>query len=80
MGTIDITKNQGRTALQVAPDGSLAFLTDEKAIQEVFSHVNLNQVAPLTSRGFKPYNVKGQYKYPQTKQTKTPQFKTNDGR
>lgn len=80
MGTIDITKNQGRTALQVAPDGSLAFLTDEKAIQEVFSHVNLNQVAPLTSRGFKPYNVKGQYKYPQAKQTKAPQFKTNDGR
>ena len=80
MGTIDITKNQGRTALQVAPDGSLAFLTDEKAIQEVFSHVNLNQIAPLTSRGFKPYNVKGQYKYPKLIQTNAFSVRQKEGR
>lgn len=80
VATLEITKNDGRTALQIAQDGTLAFLTEEKDIQSVFSCVNLEQVAPLTSRGFRPYNTKGQYNYPQLKQTKTPQFKTNDGR
>ena len=67
MATLNIDKNKGRTALRVGSDGTLGFLTDPKEIEAAFSHVNLEQVAPLTSHEFAPYNVKGKYKYPQTR-------------
>ena len=80
VATLDISKDNGRTALQVASDGTLAFLTEEKDIQSVFSCVNLEQVAPLNSRGFRPYNIRGRYVYPQLKQAKPLQLKTNHER
>ena len=80
LGTISITKNQGRTALQVASDGTLAFLTEQKAIQDVFSYVNLEQFSPLKSQGFTPYNTHAGYQYPQLKKTNPIQFKTNNER